>query len=215
MGRDAYVGAVLGDGSAQRLNDAGVDVEEVVPGHAGLPGHSCGDDDDVGALQRLPELVVPHEPLHLQEQKPVSSDPVQFRPSQARGARRAGRYQGGGVDVGDVGRDAGGAGDIVEGEGGNERVELHEERERLPDATRRAQDGHLPLRIGRGRVAAAAAEELGRGLQQRRPHGGGWVGDHSLGRVSLWIGGGSGSGRRREVRGALEERIQTLDGIGI
>jgi hypothetical protein len=66
--------------------------------------------------------------------------------------------------VGDVGGDAGGPGDIVEGEGGDKRVELHEERERLPDASRRAQDGHLPLRVGRGRVAAAAAEQLGRGL---------------------------------------------------
>ena len=65
--RDAYVGAVLGDGSAEPLNDAGVDVEEVVPGHAGLPGYPGGDDDDVGSLQRLPKLVVPHEPLHLQE----------------------------------------------------------------------------------------------------------------------------------------------------
>lgn len=58
---------MLGDGSAEPLHDAGVDVEEIIPGHAGLPGHPGGDDDDVGALQRLPELVVPHEPLHLQE----------------------------------------------------------------------------------------------------------------------------------------------------
>lgn len=65
--RDAYVGAVLGDGSAEPFNDAGVDVEEVIPGHTRLPGHPSGDDDDVGALQRLAELVVPHEPLHLQE----------------------------------------------------------------------------------------------------------------------------------------------------
>ena len=74
--------------------------------------------------------------------------------------------------MGHVGGDADGPRDIVEGEGGDERVELHEERERLPDATRRAQDGHLPLRVGRGGVAAAAAEELGGGFQQRRPHRG-------------------------------------------
>jgi hypothetical protein len=108
----------------------------------------------------------------------VSSDPVQSvraRPEDERSAPSGG-YQGGGVDVGDVGRDAGGPGDIIEGEGGDERVELHEEGERLPDAARSAQDGHLPLRVGRGGVAAAAAEELGRGLEQRRPHRDGGVG---------------------------------------
>jgi hypothetical protein len=78
--------------------------------------------------------------------------------------------------VGAVGGGAGGAGDIVEGEGGDERVELHEQREGLPDAAGRAEDGHLPLRVGRGGVAPAA-EVLGRGFQQRRPHrqGAVWV----------------------------------------
>jgi hypothetical protein len=78
--------------------------------------------------------------------------------------------------VGAVGGGAGGAGDIVEGEGGDERVELHEQREGLPDAAGRAEDGHLPLRVGRGGVAPAA-EVLDRGFQQRRPHrqGAVWV----------------------------------------
>jgi hypothetical protein len=95
--------------------------------------------------------------------------------------------------VGHVGGDADGPRDIVEGEGGDERVELHEERERLPDAARRAQDGHLPLRVGRGGVAAAAAEELGRGFQQRRPHRG--CGGGARGRVSLGTSEGSGGGQ--------------------
>jgi hypothetical protein len=139
----SYIRAVLGNGGAEVLNDAGVDVEEVVPGHAGLPRHAGRDDHDVRPLQRLPELVIPHEPLHL----------------------------GRGVDVGDVGGDAGGAGDIVEGEGGDERVQLHEEGERLPDAAGRAEDGDLPLRLaGGGGVAAAAAEDLRGGSHQRRPH---------------------------------------------
>jgi hypothetical protein len=57
---------VFGDGGAVSLNDAGVQFQEVVPGHAGLPRHPGRDDHDVGPLKRLPELVVPHEALHLQ-----------------------------------------------------------------------------------------------------------------------------------------------------
>jgi hypothetical protein len=72
--------------------------------------------------------------------------------------------------VGDVGGDTGCAGDIVEREGGDERVELHEERQRLPDAAGRAEDSHLALRLPRGGGVAAAAGELGGGSHQRRPH---------------------------------------------
>jgi hypothetical protein len=35
------------------LNDACVDVEEVVPSHTGLLGHAGRDDDHVGTVQRL------------------------------------------------------------------------------------------------------------------------------------------------------------------
>lgn len=80
QGRDAYVGAVLSDGGAEGLNNAGVDVELVVPGHAGFPRHPGRDDHDVRPLQSLPELVVPDEPLHLQENsKPrtIRRDPIQ------------------------------------------------------------------------------------------------------------------------------------------
>jgi hypothetical protein len=48
--RNAYVWAVLSDGSAEGLDDAGVDVEEVVPSHAGLPRHPSRDDHDVRPL---------------------------------------------------------------------------------------------------------------------------------------------------------------------
>jgi hypothetical protein len=71
---------VLGDGNVEPLNDAGVDVEEVMPSHVRLPRHNSGDNDDVGAIQRLPEH------LHLQESRgngEHGSSPV--RPSQARG----------------------------------------------------------------------------------------------------------------------------------
>lgn len=88
-----------------------------------------------------------------------------------------------------VSGDAGSAGDIVEGEGGDERVDLHEQRERLADATGRTEDGHLPLRVGRGGVVPAA-EELGRGFQHR-PHCSrrwGWT---------CWESGGLTGGLRR------------------
>lgn len=45
----------------------------------------------------------------------------------------------------DVGGDSGGAGDVVEGEVGDEGVELHEECERLADAAGGAQDGDFTL----------------------------------------------------------------------
>lgn len=72
--------------------------------------------------------------------------------------------------MGDVGGDSGGAGDIVERERRDERVQLHEERQRLTDAAGRAKDGHLPLRLSGGGGVAAAAEELGGGSYHRRPH---------------------------------------------
>ena len=50
-----------------------------------------------------------------------------------------------GVDMADVRSDAGGVGDIVEGEGGDEGVKLHEEGEWLTDPSRSSQDRHLPL----------------------------------------------------------------------
>lgn len=43
------------------------------------------------------------------------------------------RYLRSGVDVADIGGDTGSSGDIVEGEAGNEGVELHEKGEGLPD----------------------------------------------------------------------------------
>ena len=68
------------------LDDAGVNLEQVVAGHAGLAGHAGGDDDDIGALERVSQLLL------------------------ASVARRPGTR----VDVTDVGSHAGGAGDIVQ-----------------------------------------------------------------------------------------------------
>jgi hypothetical protein len=88
--------------------------------------------------------------------------------------------------VGDVGRDTWGAGDIVEREGGDEWVELHEQRQRLPDAPRRPEDGHLPLGLPGCGGVAPAAEELGGGSHQRRPHCG----------VGVWVLSFSAAGLR-------------------
>lgn len=66
---------------------------------------------------------------------------------------------GAGVDVADVGGDAGCAGDIVEGEGGDEGVKLHEEGEGLADAAGGAEDGDLAL--GAGLDSEAPAGEVG------------------------------------------------------
>jgi hypothetical protein len=71
-------------------------LEQVVACHARLAGHPRGDDHQVAARQRVAERVGPFEPDCL----------------------------GLGVDVADVGGDALGAGDIVEGEVGDVRVHL-------------------------------------------------------------------------------------------
>ena len=49
--------AVLGNGSAQRFYDSGIDVEEIVTGHTGLSGHTGRDDNDIGSLQSFRQLL--------------------------------------------------------------------------------------------------------------------------------------------------------------
>lgn len=71
--KKSYVGAVFGDGSAKGLNDASIDVEEIIAGHARLAGDAGGDDDDVRILQGLTELVLARETSDLGEIK-VGSD---------------------------------------------------------------------------------------------------------------------------------------------
>ena len=55
---DHRLGAIRGDGLGEARDDAGVDLEEVVAGHAGLAGDARGDDDDVGILESRAELGV-------------------------------------------------------------------------------------------------------------------------------------------------------------
>lgn len=75
-----------------------------------------------------------------------------------------------GVDVADVSCDAGSSGDIVEGEVGDERVELHEEGEGLADAAGGSEDGDLALGDGLRRVAAAGDSLDGSDQGHGRPH---------------------------------------------
>lgn len=82
---------MLGDGGAEGLNNASVCVEEVVPGHAGLPRHPSRDDDDVRPFQRLTELVIPHEPLGLQNSKHDTFS--QIEPAKARREAQRGNFQ--------------------------------------------------------------------------------------------------------------------------
>ena len=89
-------GARVGARGNQIADDARVDLEQVVAGHAGLARDTRGDDDDVTPFQRLVELV---------------------------GSRVPGD-DGLGVDVGEVGGDSRGAGDVVEGQLGDEGVDL-------------------------------------------------------------------------------------------
>ena len=88
--------ARVGARGDQVAHDPGVDLEQVVARHARLARDPSRDDDDVAALERLVELV---------------------------GARVA-RHDGLGVDVGEVGGDSRGAGDVVEGQLGDEGVDL-------------------------------------------------------------------------------------------
>lgn len=50
-----------------------------------------------------------------------------------------------GVDVADVSGNAGSVGDIIEGERGDERVKLHEERKWLADPTGGAEDDDFAI----------------------------------------------------------------------
>jgi hypothetical protein len=79
------------------LDDACVDLEEVIAGHPGLARHASGDDHDISAAQRLRQLLLPGIASH--------SCPR--------------------VDVAHVGSHAGRASDIVQGELADIGGELH------------------------------------------------------------------------------------------
>jgi len=54
VGDDGHqgLGAVLGNGVGNVLDDAGVYVEQVIAGHAGLAWHTSGNDHHIGSCKR-------------------------------------------------------------------------------------------------------------------------------------------------------------------
>jgi len=56
---------VFGHSGHQCLHDPGIDVEQVVSGHAGLPGDASGDDDQLRPLECALELLLAGEGGHL------------------------------------------------------------------------------------------------------------------------------------------------------
>ena len=94
------------------------------------------------------------------------------------------------VDVADIGGDTRGPSDIVEGEPGDQRVELHQQSQRLPDTPGGAENGDLALRDGFGGVATSS--DVGRGASR---YGGLHGSEH--GRPHFWEESG-GSEKRKE-----------------
>ena len=112
--QDVGLGAGLGDSSGEITDDGSVCVEQIVTGHAGLAGHTSGNDDDIGAVEGLAEVLLG-----------VALD------------------HGRGGDVAEVSGDTSGVANVVQGKGGNDGVALEKEGEGLADATSGTEDGNL------------------------------------------------------------------------
>ena len=87
--------------------------EETVTGHSRLTGDTSGDDDDLASLEGLLE----------------GTGEVTL------GGLGVSDDGGGGVDVANISGNTGGTTEVVEGEGGDERVGLEEEGEGLSNTT--------------------------------------------------------------------------------
>lgn len=62
---DTHLRAVLGNGGAKAFDNASIDVEQVISGHAWFAGHTGRDYDYISTLQGLAKLCFSHEPSHL------------------------------------------------------------------------------------------------------------------------------------------------------
>lgn len=71
---NTYTGAVLSACDGEGLDNSGVDVEQVIPGHSRLARHTCRDHDELAARQGLCQLLFTHVTLDLfpSEQSRVS-----------------------------------------------------------------------------------------------------------------------------------------------
>ena len=56
---------MLGDGLANGLNNTGVDVEEILAGHARLPWHTSRNENHVSTLEGTGQLIRPSVTLDL------------------------------------------------------------------------------------------------------------------------------------------------------
>ncbi len=62
---ESSVGALLGTLGSNSVVNVGIDVEEIVTGHAGLAGDTSGDDDNVSTLESSAKVLRTSEALHL------------------------------------------------------------------------------------------------------------------------------------------------------
>ena len=84
MRHSIYLGAELGNALSQGLHDAGVNVEQVVTGHAGLTRHSSRDDHQVSTLQSCSQALLSSVSSHLTDQAHIR----QLGPSEGVGMQR-------------------------------------------------------------------------------------------------------------------------------
>jgi len=101
------------------------------------------------------------------------------------------RYHSAGVHVADIGGDPGSVDDIVEVEHGHERVHLHEQRQRLSDPARGAQDRDLePRRAALGAAHRGPQRERDRAFLHLRAQVRGDAGEAVGGGVGVGLHGG-------------------------
>lgn len=106
----AGIGRHLGSSLSNGLDNASVDIEEVITGHARLAGHTGRDDDDIAALQRGLDGLRALKPRDLGRER----------------------------DVGQVGSDTGGMHNVVQVELLDAGVQLEQHGQGLPNASRGA-----------------------------------------------------------------------------
>lgn len=102
----------LRNGGDKRLDNASVNVEQVIASHARLPGHTSGNHNNVDTGDSLLQLRIADESLDST----------------------------GGVDVRQVSGNTGSVDDIVEGKAGDGGVVFEEEGERLADTASGSED---------------------------------------------------------------------------
>lgn len=103
---DVSVGSVVGNGLGQVADNGGVRVEQIITGHSRLSGDTSRDNNNLDILEGLSEFILG-----------IPDDVA------------------GGVDVTDISGNTGSTSDIVEAQGGDERVRLEEQRQRLANTT--------------------------------------------------------------------------------